>query len=294
MSQYDFIVLGGGHNGLISAGYLGKAGFKVCVLEANEEFGGGTRSGEVCAPGYISDLGGMVHSMISRNPLIANDELELQSKYELNYIPVTNLCASIFPDDTCLVIDTDIDKTCENIAQFSEKDADAYRKFNKHITDMLKVARVGTDSPPPTWSLMQSALGSSPEGREFIRVMNCSAQNIVEEWFESEQLRVTLTRWTTEMMINPQAIGTATLLYFIAWVHQMRAPIPEGGAKKMIESLIACCEDKGATLRTNSKVVKVNVASGEAKSVVLEDGEEIFASKGIISTINAKDLYGAI
>ncbi|NLF35457.1 MAG: NAD(P)/FAD-dependent oxidoreductase, partial [Clostridiales bacterium] len=169
MSQYDFIVLGGGHNGLISAGYLGKAGFKVCVLEANDEFGGGTRSGEVCAPGYISDLGGMVHSMISRNPLIANDELELQSKYGLNYIPVTNLCASIFPDDTCLVIDTDIDKTCENIAQFSEKDADAYRKFNKHITDMLKVARIGTDSPPPTWSLMQSALGSSPEGREFIR-----------------------------------------------------------------------------------------------------------------------------
>ena len=59
-STYDFVVLGGGHNGLITTAYLSKAGFKVCCLEANDEFGGSTRSGEVTAPGYVSELGGMV------------------------------------------------------------------------------------------------------------------------------------------------------------------------------------------------------------------------------------------
>ena len=64
---YDFVVMGGGHNGLLSSIYLAKAGYKVCVLEALDEFGGGTRSGEI-APGYIADQGGMVHNLISRTP----------------------------------------------------------------------------------------------------------------------------------------------------------------------------------------------------------------------------------
>ena len=67
---YDFVVLGGGHNGLLTTAYLAKAGFKVCCLEANAEFGGGTRSEEI-APGYIADTGGMVHNMISKNTVIS-------------------------------------------------------------------------------------------------------------------------------------------------------------------------------------------------------------------------------
>lgn len=68
--------MGGGHNGLLSSIYLAKAGYKVCVLEALDEFGGGTRSGEI-APGYIADQGGMVHNLISRTPIVREDELEL-------------------------------------------------------------------------------------------------------------------------------------------------------------------------------------------------------------------------
>ena len=71
---YDFVVMGGGHNGLLSSIYLAKAGYKVCVLEALDEFGGGTRSGEI-APGYIADQGGMVHNLISRTPIVREDEL---------------------------------------------------------------------------------------------------------------------------------------------------------------------------------------------------------------------------
>ncbi|MEG0027645.1 MAG: NAD(P)-binding protein, partial [Raoultibacter sp.] len=68
--EYDFVVLGGGHNGLLSTAYLAKAGFKVCCLEATDEFGGGTKSAEVTAPGYISDIGGMCHNMISKTPIV--------------------------------------------------------------------------------------------------------------------------------------------------------------------------------------------------------------------------------
>ena len=74
---YDFVVMGGGHNGLLSSIYLAKAGYKVCVLEALDEFGGGTRSGEI-APGYIADQGGMVHNLISRTPIVREDGAVLE------------------------------------------------------------------------------------------------------------------------------------------------------------------------------------------------------------------------
>ena len=100
---YDFVVMGGGHNGLLSSIYLAKAGYKVCVLEALDEFGGGTRSGEI-APGYIADQGGMVHNLISRTPIVREDELELFSKYGLEYKFVDSLCCSIFPNEEHLIL----------------------------------------------------------------------------------------------------------------------------------------------------------------------------------------------
>ena len=103
-STYDFVVLGGGHNGLITTAYLAKAGFSVCCLEANDEFGGSTRSGEVCAPGYVSDLGGMVHNMISATPIVTEDELGLFSKYGFEYAHAKALFCSIFPDQTSLIM----------------------------------------------------------------------------------------------------------------------------------------------------------------------------------------------
>ncbi|MEG1624345.1 MAG: NAD(P)-binding protein, partial [Raoultibacter sp.] len=146
--HYDFVVLGGGHNGLLATAYLSKAGFKVCCLEANDEFGGGTRSDEVCAPGYISDLGGMIHSMIARTPIIREDELGLIEKYGLEYCGTDALFCSIFPDNSTLIMDPDMDKACENIAKFSEHDAIAYREFHDYMAKMMNVAGVGSQSPP--------------------------------------------------------------------------------------------------------------------------------------------------
>ena len=183
---YDFVVLGGGHNGLLTTAYLAKAGFKVCCLEANDEFGGGTRSQEI-APGYIADTGGMVHNMISKTPIVRGDELGLFSKYGLEYCYLDSLFCSIFPDDTNLVMTKDIDQSCQNIAKFSEKDAETYLEFNQYMTRMLSVAGIGSQAPPPPYGAMMNVMSMSPEGREFQRVLNSSAQQIVEEWFESEQ-----------------------------------------------------------------------------------------------------------
>ena len=140
---------------------------------------------------------------------------------------------------------------------------------------------------------MHNVMSMSPEGREFQRVLNSSAQQIVEEWFDSEQVRVTFTRWCTEMMIDPRAIGTATLLYFTGRVHKptYAPPFPMGGSQKFVEALMACCKDHGADLFTNAFVDGLTVQGGEAKSVRTKDGEEYIATNAVISTINIKDIY---
>ena len=290
---YDFVVLGGGHNGLLTTAYLAKAGFKVCCLEANDEFGGGTRSQEI-APGYIADTGGMVHNMISKTPIVRGDELGLFSKYGLEYCYLDSLFCSIFPDDTNLVMTKDIDQSCQNIAKFSEKDAETYLEFNQYMTRMLSVAGIGSQAPPPPYGAMMNVMSMSPEGREFQRVLNSSAQQIVEEWFESEQARVTFTRWCTEMMIDPRAIGTATLLYFTAGLHDPAnpgAPFPKGGCINFVNALKACCEDNGADLFENAWVNEIKVEGGEVKSVRTKNGDEFVAANAVVSTINVKDVF---
>lgn len=293
---YDFVVLGGGHNGLITTAYLAKAGFSVVCLEANDECGGNTRSGEVTAPGYISDLGGMVHNMISATPIVTEDELGLFSKYGFEYAHAKALFCSIFPDQTHLIMDHSMEKTCENIAKFSEKDAEIYPKFHEYMVNMLAVAGVGSQTPPPPYGQMHNVMYMSPEGREFQRVLSSSAQQIVEEWFESEQVRVTFTRWCTEMMIDPRAIGTATLLYFTGRVHKptYAPPYPMGGSKKFVDALVACCKDHGAEVITNAFVDDITVSGGEVKSVRTKNGEEFTAKNAVISTINIKHVYNML
>jgi phytoene dehydrogenase-like protein len=293
---YDFVVLGGGHNGLLSTAYLAKAGFSVCCLEANSEFGGGTRSAEVTAPGYISDLGGMVHNLISKTPLVKNDELELFSKYGYEYSYAKSLFCSIFPDNTHLIMDHSLEKTCENMGKFSKHDAEIYPKFHDYMVRMLQVAGIGSQSPPPPYGSMHNVMYRSPEGREFQRVLNSSAQQIVEEWFESEEARITFTRWCTEMMIDPRAIGTATLLYFTASVHQpsYAPPFPKGGSQVFVKAIMACCKDHGADLFADSLVNHIEYAAGDIKSVRTKNGDEYFAKNAFVSTINIKHVFSMI
>ena len=290
---YDFVVLGGGHNGLLSSIYLAKAGFSVCVLEANDEFGGGTRSEEI-APGFIADTGGMVHNLISRTPIVREDELQLFSKYGLEYKYAESLCCSIFPNEEHLILYKDFDKTCEQIAKFSERDAEKYREWGKYLAKVLPAASVGAMGAVPPYGAMMNIMSMSPEGREFIRIMNSSAQQIVEEWFESEELRVTLTRWCTEMMIDPRQVGTATLLAFTASLHDPNnpgAPFPVGGCVNFVKALTDCASDYGVDLFLNQEVNKIAVEGSEAKRVRTKAGDEFVAKNAIVSTINVRDIY---
>src|SRR5262245_33035406 len=123
---WDVIAVGAGHNGLVAAGYLAKAGKSVLVLERNAWFGGGVVSKALTVPGFIHDQHSMAHIFILANPLIRNDELGLVKKYGLQYVYPETPFYSVFPDSEAIGLHRDVERTAQDIARFSQKDAQAY------------------------------------------------------------------------------------------------------------------------------------------------------------------------
>src|SRR5580692_12029592 len=126
--RFDFVFAGAGHNSLICAAYLAKGGFKVLVLEGRPTIGGGTKTAEVCMPGFKEDLCSSVHSGISNNPLVRNNELNLRDYGYGEYIEPDPVMHIPFLDGASITVWRDLDRTCETIARFSKKDAETYRR----------------------------------------------------------------------------------------------------------------------------------------------------------------------
>ena len=288
---FDVVVIGGGHNGLTVAAYLAKAKLKVCVLEKQDKVGGGVITRELTLPGFKHDPASIMHAIIAANPLIHKDELGLQSKYGLKYIYPEKIFATIFPDDRALIFYRDIDKTCESISRFSERDAEAYKAFCKAITKMREVISIGMFSPPPSWGAMMSVLSRSYEGRELLRVLLSSALDVSEDWFESEEMKIAMCRYASEMMIGPREKGTGSVMWFVAGLHRWPIALPIGGSGSLSEALEACIEDHGGSIKVSDAVKSIKVGDGVAKGVILESGEEVLATKAVISNVNVKQLF---
>jgi len=289
--KYDVVIIGGGHNGLTVAGYLTKAGLKVCVVECQDKVGGGVITRELTLPGFKHDPASTMHGLVVANPLIHQDELGLVSKYGLKYIYPEQPFAVVFSDNRALVFHRDLDKTCESISQFSERDAEAYRRFNQSAIQMRKVAQVGMFSPPPPWGTMMALLDASPEGQEFMRIIFSSALDVAEDWFESDALKIAMGRYASEIMVGPKEKGTGNAMWFVAGLHSWGMAIPQGGSGVLSEVLEACVKDSGGTIKVSSPVKSVIIEGGVATGVVLESGEEIHASQAVISNVNIKQLF---
>jgi phytoene dehydrogenase-like protein len=142
--KYDAIVIGAGHNGLVCACYLAKAGHKVLVLERRGVVGGAVCTEEIW-PGYKIDLGSSVHLMIHRTPIVADLELE---KYGLEYLEMDPWAAFPMADGRAICFHRDLGKTCQSIAQVSPRDAVAYEDFIKRWSPVTRGVFEAFQKPP--------------------------------------------------------------------------------------------------------------------------------------------------
>jgi phytoene dehydrogenase-like protein len=288
---FDVIVIGSGHNGLTTAGYLAKAGKSVLILEGESHYGGGVATREVTVPGFKHDLHSANHLTIQFNPLITRDELKLKSKYGLEYIrPVADI-STIFTDGSCLISYADITRTLDSIAVFSKKDADAYNKLYKEGLEFAPLAIEGMFVPPPPFGAFVAMLDQSATGRNVLHDLQRSVWDVLNERFESDQLKIHIMRILSEHFVDPGTGGEGgTAFLYPAMLDKAGFCTPRGGSGALVDAMIRQLEDHGAVLRANSKVVKVLTSKGKAEGVRLADGTEIRARELVVGQIHPYNL----
>lgn len=292
-NTFDAIVVGGGHNTLSAAGYLAKAGYSTPVLEKNDEVGGGVVSQQVTAPGFIHDLHATAIFLIRANPLCSNDELELHKRHGLKINDVTGpYITSVFDDGQHLSFYPDVERTCEDIARFSQKDAETYRAMCKKNSKLLNLLVRGMFSPPLSMGSMLKLLEGNPDGRYMSRLMFSSAYDEIEQHFENSHVKCHLYKWISENAVSPEEVGTGLiLLLLIGMGHAVTPGVAVGGSQSISNALRSAIEYYGGEIRTGSRVVKYNLSQGRITSVELESGEVIHAKKCVVSATPPWDLH---
>jgi phytoene dehydrogenase-like protein len=298
-TNYDAIIVGGGHNGLVNAAYLARAGWNVLVLEQRHVLGGATVTEEIY-PGFKFSVFSYVVSLL--RPEIVRD-LNLV-KHGLTILPLESTITPL-PDGDYIYRGPDPHATFRNLSRFSTRDAEAYREYGQAMYHMAKAVKyiLGIRPPDPTSLHPRELLQLLKLGRHFltigeeqlytlVKLMTMSSADFLEEWFETDPLVATLSAsGIIGTFLGPRSPGSAYVLLhhymgeidgvFRAW------GFARGGTGAISESIASSARAFGAEIRTDAHVAKLLTENGRATGVVLENGDEISADV-VVSSLDPK------
>ena len=287
--KYDVVTIGSGHNGLIAAAYLAKAGYKILVCERRDTIGGAVSTETMfdtpqTPGGFRMDVGSSVHIMIHQTGILEDLELE---KYGLKYIEMDPIMSFPVPDGKGVIhFFKDLERTVESIAKVAPEDVQNYRDFVEFWTRINRgVLQTFMSAPTGKNIIWEMAKGQMRDGAMFkkgkqaegLQKILASYGKVVDDAFENEYLKTALMWFAAQSGPTPDHPATGDFAGWQAMLHQSGAKHPEGGSGALTQALAQCIEAHGGRIMKDAPVNRIMIENGAAHGVVLQDGTEIEA-----------------
>jgi phytoene dehydrogenase-like protein len=299
-TQADVAIVGGGHNGLIAAYYLAKAGLKAVVFERRDEVGGGAVTSEI-HPGFRCPM--LSHEALLQEEIAVDMNLERHGLALLT--PEARVC-SLSTGGAPLVIYDDVARSAESIRAVSARDAAAYPSYRAAIESIASVLGSVFEAPAPDidhpgardlWNLLQAgrrfrALGKR-DGYRLLRWLPMPVSDLTHEWFETDLLRATIAApGLSGTMLGPRSAGSALVL-LLREAHRLRAGRMarqvRGGPGALSRALAAAARAAGVEIQTGARVERIVVHDGHAAGIRV-DGRTIDAQR-VLSAVDPKTTF---
>jgi phytoene dehydrogenase-like protein len=288
--QFDIVVAGAGHNSLIAAAYLAKAGYRCLVLESRALVGGGVKTAQLTLRGFHHDVCSSAHVLIQDSPIFRDDELEL-GKYGLEYVFPDPVVHMPFADGSYLTQWRDLDRTCDEFAKFSKPDAAAYRRMMTEYEQVKPIFAATSYTPIGFGTPLNERLAAHPHGKIWQRRLAMSAWEIIRDTFEEEHCRAFMVWMAYQTVEPPQDAATGRLAYAICAGRQRWSwTTPKGGSGALTQALAKLLEAHGSTILTDKTVTRLILENGKCTGVACSDGTAYHAGKAVLSTIHIKHL----
>jgi phytoene dehydrogenase-like protein len=288
----DAVVIGAGHNGLVAACYLAKAGLSVVVLEAADAPGGMSASGPLIpeAPGHTVNSGAAELLFLQRSTIPTDLDL---ARHGLRTVRSDPAYVYLHPDAGSLAYWRDPVRTAEEIARFSRRDAEAYLEFARLLDAILGFAgpymlghplRVG---PRVLAAIARNALRNARRLPSMVSLVAASGDALIEQTFAHPVVRDAL--YSLIGGVAPvSADGTALSAIFYAFLHTSGVLRPLGGMQAVPDTLAACLREHGGSVHTGAVVEEITVTGGRTTGVRLADGRTVTARRGVIAACDPR------
>jgi phytoene dehydrogenase-like protein len=295
----DIVIIGGGHNGLVTAFSLAKAGFKPLVLERSAQVGGAAITDEF-HPGFRCST--LAHAAGPIRPDLVRD-MRLE-KHGLKFITPEVSVTALTPDGRALSLYRDAQQSAQEITAFSQKDAAKYPQFQESLGKMGRVIAEALSTTPPNidhpsggdlWGMLKTGRAIRNLGKKdmyrLLRWGPMAVADLAAEYFETELLRaVVAARGVFGTFLGPWSAGSSLVLLIRAAGDSHPAGsacFAAGGMGALTQAMASAAKAAGTEIRTSAEVIEIRVKDGAATGVLLSNGEEINA-KAVISNADPK------
>ena len=290
-TDYDLIVVGGGHNALVSAAYVAQAGYRVAVFERCDLIGGAV-STTAFVPGYQFDLGGSAHILIRLTPIV--EELGLE-RFGLEYIEVDPLFFSPGLEADGLFIYRDLDATAAHLDALFPGEGEAYRAF---VNEWRPFARTVCDSfleRPDPFDIGKTWVGGDAGQIQWQQALSTIIRpygDVVDAYFKEERLKTMLTWMAAQSGPPPTEALTAPFLLWHPLYHEGGIARPRGGSGMLTQALQRHIEAHGGAVFLSAPVDEICVESGRAVGVRV--GKEVYTARRVLAGTHVTESLGRL